>query len=157
MKTLRELVEEASTITDALFEPRGQMLAHILAIDRVGKRLLLASPMSDAQEEIWFRVTTPETLRRDGCQRWCFFTEAWMANYAAGSSPTEQPPKEHPDRLEVVTFAAEEAATGERLGASRQIYRATPEAPGRLLPLVFPTLKSAFVIAGQGVQMASRR
>jgi hypothetical protein len=66
-----------------------------------------------------------------------------------GTSPEDNPPKERLERIEIITFAAEDAATGHRLVALRQIYRPSPEAPGRLLPLIFPKAPSRFVIASE--------
>lgn len=123
------------------------MLAHILAIDSVGKQVLMSCPtMADAQEETFFRIGIPETLRAARFRHWVFFAEAWLASYAAGESPERKLPEHRADRLEVVTFAAESLA-GERMMASRQIYRAQSGDPGRLMPLVLVNQKARFVMA----------
>lgn len=146
MSELRKLLDEASSIAGTLFKPDGQMMAHILTVDRADKRVLIACPMANADEERAFRIGVPRRLRTAGHSRWVFFSEAWSAEYPAGQSPQVNLPAHRPDRMEVVTFAATEAATGEQLMASRQIYRAWPAGPGRLLPLVLNRKPSEFVM-----------
>jgi hypothetical protein len=143
---LQRLIEDASGMVDTFFEPEGQMMAHILSIDAAGERVLMACQMADATEERMFRIGVPMRLKAAGHRRWVFFTEAWTASYGAEQSPLATPPKERCDRMEVVTFAAEDGQTGERAMASRQIYREREGAPGRLMPLVFSRGRSGFVI-----------
>ena len=145
MIALRELIDDASKAVDVLFEPTGQMLAHILSIDGQGKRILIACPMSDAEEERQFRIGMPQRLRAMGHKRWVFFCEAWAASYQVGQSMQANPPKGRADRMEIVTFVAEHWQ-GLRIQAERQIYRATPDGPGRLMPLVWRD-PAEFVIA----------
>lgn len=143
---LRALIEDASAMAEAIFEPVGQSLAHILAIGPDGKRHLVACPMADADEERMFRIFVPRQLKARGFQRWVFFCEAWRAEYpAGGEGPEDAPPKTRPDRMEIFTFAAE-SADGTILMAERQIYRPVPDAPGRLMPLVFSSKPGAFVM-----------
>lgn len=149
MSELRKLIEQASTIVDTVFEPHGQMFAHIVAVQRNGNLALIACPMSNADEERAFRVALPQTLRLTGFRRWCFFSEAWFAEYDSGADPRKELPADRPDRMEVVTFAAEDGGTGEQMRATRQIWRAGPEGPGRLLPLVFPKGAVKYVIGEQ--------
>lgn len=144
---LHELIEQASTLVDTLFDPNGQMFAHILAISADGRRILMTCPMVNAEEETMFRMQTPQLLRVAGFQRWCFFSEAWSAEYRTDADPQRQLPADRPDRMEVVTFAAEQQGTSEVLVAVRQIYR-SPDAPARLMPLVFRQ-QSKFVVAEQ--------
>lgn len=147
MNELKSLIETASKIVDTTFEPEGQMIAHIFAIDASGRNVLIACPtMADAREEAAFRVGIPAALRMAKFQRWVFFAEAWLASYGADESPAQDLPEHRADRLEVITFAAENLA-GERMMASRQIYRAQPGNPGRLMPLVFVSQKAGFVMA----------
>ncbi len=143
---LRTLIEEASRMADTIFEPAGQSFAHILAIGPDGKVNLIACPMADSDEERLFRIFVPRQLKARGFKRWVFFCEAWSAEYPAGGEcPEDVPPKTRPDRMEVFTFAAE-ASDGTILMAERQIYRPAPDAPGRLMPLVFKTQKATFVM-----------
>lgn len=143
---LRTLIEEASGVVDVLFKPTDQMMAHIISIDREGKRILVACPMADAAEERAFCIGLPRRLRAAGHQRWVFFCEAWAAGYSPGQSMLAQPPKVRADRMEIVTFNAE-SQRGDRVMAERQIYRPAPDAPGRLMPLVFRTEPAGYVIA----------
>ncbi len=146
MNELKSLIGSASEIVDVTFEPEGQMMAHILAIDANGKQALMTSPMANVEEERMFRIGVPLRLRAAKFQRWVFFTEAWVASYGPGESPRQELPERRADRLEVVTFAAENLAD-QRMMASRQIYRDQPGMPGRLMPLVFVTQPAAFVMA----------
>lgn len=146
MNELKSLIETASEIVETTFEPEGQMIAHILAIEANVKQVLMACPMANAYEETVFRIGIPKTLRAAKFQRWVFFSEAWLASYAPDESPQRELPERRADRLEVITFAAEDLA-GERMMASRQIYRAQPGNAGRLMPLVFVTQKAGFVMA----------
>lgn len=146
MNDLRNLIATASEIVETTFEPEGQMMAHILAIDAHGKQVIMTSPMANAVEETVFRIGMPNALRAAKFQRWVFFSEAWLASYEPDESPARDLPEHRADRLEVITFAAENLA-GERMMASRQIYRAQPGNPGRLMPLVFVNQKAGFVMA----------
>lgn len=146
MSTLRKLVEEASAIVDVLFEPEGQMLAYFLAVTPSDERVLIACPMVGPNEERAFRVGFPKHMKAAGHKQWVFFCEAWTAAYQSDEPLAAIVPKERPDRMEVVTFTAEDAATDERLNASRQIYRDRPEGQGRLLPLVFAMNPTAYII-----------
>lgn len=145
--TLRAFVEKASGLADCFFNPDGQMLAHFIAERLDHKITLIASTMSGPDEERMFRLGMPLKLRHEGFVRWCFFTEAWTAP-SAGSGPGQEGyifPADRPDRMEVVIFAAEEAATGEKVAASRQISRG-PDGRGKLLPLVFAQESVGFVV-----------
>jgi hypothetical protein len=141
MTDLRAFIEEVSEIvSDIYFKPDDEMMAHIWAEDRKGEMTMFACPMFPG-DEIMFRVGIPAKLRRERWRRWCFFAEAWMTpNLRPGELPAQRP-----DRMEVVTFAAEDA-TGATLMASRQILR-LPGLPAKLLPLVFKQTPSCFVMA----------
>jgi hypothetical protein len=102
--------------------------------------------MAYAAEERLFRIGVLERLRAANFRCWVFVTEAWASSCGPGQSPRERLPIERDDRMDVVTFAAAEGATQQRMMASRQIYRASPGAPGRLMPLVVTTGPSEFVI-----------
>lgn len=142
---LHAFVQQASEAAEVFFRPEGQMLAYFLAEDRKGERTIIACPMGK-DDELLFREGMPIMLRRDGFVRWCFFTEAWLASYEPGQSPTATMPKERSDRMEIVCFYAEVAETGETLFAQRQIYR-DGNAPAKLLPLVFARERTEFVVA----------
>lgn len=144
---LRDLLADASTMAEAMFDPTDEMMAHIIAVHPDGKRDLIACPMTNATEERLFRIGIPKRLRQEGALRWCFFCEAWTASYEAGANMQTVPPKERADRMEVVTFLAEEPASDRKMQAHRQIFRGTT--PARLLPLVISTGRSGYVIAEQ--------
>ncbi|MCC6172100.1 MAG: hypothetical protein IT481_08730 [Gammaproteobacteria bacterium] len=141
---LRTLLDQESAYAESLFDPDNQMMAHIVSVDADGKVTVAACPMSNPAEERLFRIGYPLMLKRQGAQRWCFFSEAWCASYERTDAPPGvTPPKERPDRMEVVAFAAQDAA-GRRLSATRQIFRG--DGPARLLPLVLPDAPTRFVI-----------
>jgi hypothetical protein len=145
---LRAFVQHASEAAEVFFRPDGQMLAYFLAENREGKHTIIAYQIHNGNEEITFRKLVPIKLREEEFVRWCFFTEAWIASYEPGQSPVAIMPKERSDRMEVVTFFAEVAATGETLFAHRQIYR-DGSAPAKLMPLVFARERTAFVVDQQ--------
>jgi hypothetical protein len=149
MSDLHAFLNTASNFADILFKPGAPddpMLAHIYAEARDGKTTMFTCPTMDGGEgEIMFRVGIPAMLRRERWRRWCFFAEAWAAEGTARQLAV-MPPKQRPDRMEVVTFAAEDGRTGKTLTASRQIFR-TPGQPAKLLPLVFKQIPTRFMMA----------
>jgi hypothetical protein len=153
---LRAFLQQCSGHAEAMFEPdrpAGEfMLARIIAEAINGKITVFACPMGP-NDELMFRVGVPRRLRAAGKHRhWCFFAEAWAAERTVGK-PAPMP-KDDPARMEVVSFAAENAA-GEVLLAERQIYRA-PGQPARLLPLVFTELRKKFVMEETGEHRTRR-
>ena len=80
-------------------------------------------------------------LTLEGMRRWVFFSEAFIAEYAAGdAAPVE--PVDHPERIEVILFDAVEVQAGRRLTATRQILDAGGRK--RLMPLVVQRRLGAF-------------
>jgi hypothetical protein len=144
MADLHAFINTTSNFVELFFKPDDQMFAHIYAEARDGKTTMFACPMADANEERMFRLGIPAKLRRERYRRWCFFCEAWTAEYTAGRHVIL--PEQRADRMEIVTFAAEDGTTGEKLMASRQIFRA-PGQPAKLLPLVFRQMTGQFVMA----------
>ena len=142
---LRALIEEASGLVDAMFDPEVQMMAYILSVLPDGKKAIMSCPIAGPSEERAFRILMPLKLGTWGHSRWVFFTEAWAASYDAGESPRAVYPKARPDRREIVTFAAQDAASGQRMVADREIVR-NARGTGRLLPLAFRTHQIGFVI-----------
>jgi len=158
---LRAFLVQCSGQAEALFKPEPDsgpdgsptMLAHIVAEGTDGKISVYVCPMGP-DDELMFRVGIPRKLRAEGRHRhWCFFSEAWAAEGTVGKrSPM---PKDHPERMEVVSFLAENAA-GDVLAARRQIYRSAGR-PARLLPLVFTTERTRFVMEETGEHRIGRR
>lgn len=138
-KDLREFLDHTSALAETFWDTDGSQLAYYVAEDTEGLFSVFACMMSGAEEETAFRKVLPQLLRGKGYVRWCFFTEAWCA------PDNGVLPKDNPNRTEVVVFAAEEARTGQRMGATRQIVRAD-DGKLRLLPLVPDNV--AFVMGG---------
>ena len=158
---LRAFLVECSGHAEALFKPEPDsgpegnptMLAHIVAEGTDGEISVYACPMGP-DDELMFRVGIPRKLRAEGRHRhWCFFSEAWAAERTVGKP--RPMPKNDPLRIEVVSFLAENAA-GEVLMAERQIYRSAGQR-ARLLPLVFPTKETRFVMEETGGHRIRRR
>ena len=142
MTDLRPFIEKTSELAEALFNPDGQMLAYVHAA-HAGKTFLFVCPMGPEDEQP-FRLGIPARLKSIGCERWCFFTEAWAAEYVVADG-VQTLPRDRADRMELVTFCAE-ARDGTTLAASRQILR-LPGAPAKLMPLVFAQRPPRYVMA----------
>jgi hypothetical protein len=149
---LRAFVMKCSGHAEAVFEPdrppddmETAMLAHIVAEAIDGTVSVFVCPMGP-DDEVAFRVGIPRQLRAAGkFRQWCFFTEGWTAERFR-TDITAPPPVKAPNRIEAMIFHAENAA-GDRLSATRQIYR-FPGQPARLLALVFQELPTQFVMEG---------
>lgn len=132
-EALRALVDQASAVVDSLYRPENELQPTILAETWDGRVVAIgAASMANTAEETAFRVGLPQVLRRAGFRRWVFFSEAWMAAYAAGE-PATTLPKDRPEHVEVVAFHAEDR-DGNQASASRQL--AGEGERRRLLPLV---------------------
>lgn len=132
MGTLRDLIEKASGFAEAMFDPDDMLTPHIIAEDADGgiTVVALAVPGSDIDR---YREMMQLRLLAEGKRRWCFFSEAWMAEYLKGGPATVEP-VDHPERVEVVTFDAFDVPGNRRVAATRQIHRDGDNS--RLLPLV---------------------
>ena len=145
-RLLKAFMDKCSTQAETLFDGSADpsepsMMAHIIAEDINGEIAIYMCPMFNREEELMFRAI-PDKLRAEGKWRhWCLFADTWAATYEPNEvAPT---PKKHPLRMEVIAFAAENAS-GERLAATRQIYRCSGQ-PARLLPLVFYSDRQKFI------------
>lgn len=132
MGTLRDLIDQASSYAEAMFDPDDIITPHIIAEDAAGSITVvaLAVPGSDVDR---YRDLMQLKLRAEGKLRWVFFSEAWMAEYLSGG-PAKVDPVDHPERVEIVMFDAVDVPGNRRVTASRQIHRDADRS--RLMPLI---------------------
>ena len=138
MTSLRTLIDKASEMAEARFDPTEPMMPQFLVVKADGGLTLYALAMGGRDLDA-VRRDLELRFRLERCLRWVFVAEAWLVEYSAGGN-AELAPVDHPERIEVIQFDAYEAASGKRRRGSRQILRVA-DGDVRLLPMVVPSVK----------------
>lgn len=126
---LRAMIEEASLEAEAAFAVTG-VVPPTWLIDAVGRRGAVPAPPFDKDTAAEIVRMALKALDADRC---CFIDEAWCVHMPADADPYAVAPREHPDRQEIVMFAAEDHE--QVITAKRSIIRDGKKAT--LGPLVF--------------------
>ena len=140
MGTLRALIEQASDMAAAMYDPDDVLTPHFIAEAADGS-ITMVAVMASGRDLDLFRNSVPKRLAADGCRRWVFFSEAYSAKYRAGDVKVE--PVDHPERIEVVVFDGYDVPGNRTCRATRQILRLDGSA--RLMPLVVNGGTTGFV------------
>jgi len=122
---LKSLIEFASKNAEKIFRKQGAIYPMYHAIDARGEHKILTPQMDDkdvsvAMVKAWFAL--------EGIDRYIFIDEAWILDTSKSGAEIDlewikrHGVRNHPDRREVVMFAAENRK-GERLTAKRFILR----------------------------------
>ena len=133
----KELIELCSAQVDKIFRHTGQLLPMYHAITRNGEELIIPAP--DVSKDLSVMLVKAE-LELRGVDTVVFFSEAWMLDSTKTQeldieSWANRGLAEHPDRREIIAFAAENRR-GEMQTAKRYILR--PEhGKAKLAPLQF--------------------
>lgn len=140
MTSLRALIEQASGYAEALFDPKSILTPYYVAEAADGGLTVMAlAAVGPRLDELRRSVELRLTL--EGMRRWVFFSEAFLAEYAAGEAEQIEP-VDHPERVEVILFDAVELKAERRLTATRQIL--DTGGAKRLMPLVVQRRLGAF-------------
>lgn len=137
---LRDLIEMADNGASKIFDRTGRVLPMYHSIKRDGEHCIFSAPDGDKDTSVYLARAVFELL---GVVSYVYINEAWVLErlgVGADIGPSEmrrinrEGLSEHPDRIEVLAFLAEDA-TG-RLSAHRQILRPEHGKP-KLMPLKF--------------------
>jgi len=123
MKTLKTLIEFASTQAGRIFDSSGMLLPMYHAVCEDRSHRIILQPDGTKDEAVEIVKAAFAMLRVD---RYCFMNEAWLLvgdpDQIDLARIERQGLEWHPDRREVVAFMAENRR-GERLTGARYILR----------------------------------
>lgn len=119
--TLEQFMREASDRVESIFAIRGELVAMVDAVDRNGERHIIALPIPEGGKDRAIALLRAELELRD-IVRFVLMTEAWAVHAKpdavehATKLANESRLEEHPDRVEIVAFTAEDEKEGVLVG-----------------------------------------
>jgi hypothetical protein len=152
---LKELITFASAQAETIFRRTGELLPMWHCIKSNGEQLIVPSPCEDKDMAVGLIKALMEL---EDVETYVFMSEAWILERAQGDDiamADRYGLSGHPDRREVIMFAAENR-NGEEQTARRYILR--PEhGKAKLSPLVLDDMTQIGQSSGRMVGMLQRR
>lgn len=129
--TLDEHMEMAATLARKIFEDRKELYPIVHAIDKDGNHHVIGVPQiggTDEEKDL-VAVALRDDFKKRGIEQYILIIEAWTLRLPPDTDLKELPrPRDHADRIEVVTLQAE-AKDGDNICGEMVITRDTKGKP----------------------------